>query len=119
MRISDWSSDVCSSDLLFLDLLLGRREDRRIADLGTDIIANAHNDHGQPEADPPTPGKEATCRQSAGQHQQSDRGQQVSHRHPAMGKAAAEPAAALRTMLSNSYDVLSPFATTRQSIYEA
>src|SRR3546814_14548420 len=114
MRITDWSSDLCSSDLsdvvkisyreshhhirenifpetqahrgedaprialedldqtiarvgLFLDLLLGRREDRRIADLGTDIIANAHNDHGQPEADPPAPGKEGFCRQSGGQ----------------------------------------------------
>src|SRR3546814_13531946 len=89
MRISDWSSDVCSSDL-----------------------------HGQPEADPPAPGKEGFCRQSGGQHQQYDRGQQVTQRHPGLGKAAPEPAAAVWTMLSDQEDGPAPFAAKRKSMYE-
>src|SRR3546814_16536777 len=89
MRISDWSSDVCSSDL-----------------------------HGQPEADPPAPGKEGFCRQSGGQHQQYDRGQQVTQRHPGLGKAAPEPAAAVWTMLSDPEDGPAQFAAKRKSLSE-
>src|SRR3546814_19490597 len=80
MRISDWSSDVCSSDL---------------------------------------PGKEGFCRQSGGQRQQYDRGQQVAQRHPGLGKAAPEPAAAVWTMLSDQEDGPAPFAAKRKSLYEA
>src|SRR3546814_6905788 len=64
MRISDWSSDVCSSDLAVagfgcaFDLRLCRLEDRGIADLGADVIADRDDDHRQPETDAPAPGQE-------------------------------------------------------------
>src|SRR3546814_1428445 len=37
MRISDWSSDVCSSDLILLVILLGVIEGRRVEDFGGDL----------------------------------------------------------------------------------
>src|SRR3546814_19153725 len=42
MRISDWSSDVCSSDLL---PIIGR-ETKNMANGGTDDIGMAHHHHG-------------------------------------------------------------------------
>src|SRR3546814_3729794 len=33
MRISDWSSDVCSSDLVFQQLLIGVNEDAHASDM--------------------------------------------------------------------------------------
>src|SRR3546814_18668416 len=53
------------------------------------------------------------------QHQQYDRGQQVTQRHPGLGKAAPEPAAAVWTMLSDQEDGPAPFAAKRKSLYEA
>src|SRR3546814_12606116 len=45
MRISDWSSDVCSSDLdLDVDAALGQRGEHLLGDAG--MAAHAHTDDG-------------------------------------------------------------------------
>src|SRR3546814_6638861 len=64
MRISDWSSDVCSSDLLLdqADPLLHRQ---RRAKLGVDVAAYRHVEDVKPREQQP--------RQEAAQEQLADR----------------------------------------------
>src|SRR3546814_8869057 len=56
MRISDWSSDVCSSDLIYLRKLLSVQPDARISQIEMAIIEKADFE------DLPFPGRSAIRR---------------------------------------------------------
>ena len=58
-----------------LGFLLGRNEDRRVGDLGPDVVTDQHDDRGQPERDSPTPGEERCVGQRGRQDQEHDRRQ--------------------------------------------
>src|SRR3546814_13096086 len=53
MRISDWSSDVCSSDLIGKAKTDGPVFERALRDLGTRILGHVdrHVEHGRPAGD--------------------------------------------------------------------
>src|SRR3546814_18574475 len=61
MRISDWSSDVCSSDLIFVGFLRGHFQ--RADDVAADLrIGVAHLFHEARRADPQLVGQEDGAR---------------------------------------------------------
>src|SRR5690606_32947867 len=101
-----------------LGLGLRRLEDRRIADLGADIITDADNDHRQPEADPPAPGEELALAERRRQQQQDDRREQVAHRDARLREAAPETAAAIGAVFGDEQHRAAPFAAQREALYE-
>ena len=101
-----------------LDLLLCRDEDRRIGDLGADVVADQHDHRGQPECDPPTPRQERVIGQRPCQHQQHNSGQHVADGHGGLRPAGPERATLVRAVLGDQQDGATPFAADGEALDE-
>ena len=103
-------------------LLLVRRlglarlqEDRGIADLGADVVADDDDHGGQPEGDAPAPAEEGLVRQGGGQREQDAGGEQVAHRDGGLRPAGPESARLVRAVFGHEQHGAAPFAAERRS----
>ena len=101
-----------------LDFLLRLEEDRRVADLGADVVADEHHHGRQPERDPPSPRQEGRLGQRRGQHQQHHGGEHVADRHGRLRPAGPEGAAAVRAVLGHQQHRATPLAADGEALEE-